>query len=374
MMSRPRRLLPFLLALAILVPRRAATIARTRRTRSRAAIASRVYGEWRIQVRPDQGPAYNRLIEQSGLPLFRGAGGRMVGWWNTLVGDLYEHVTIWEYDDMAAFERAIGILSKDPAFARFVAARDPLLAGEESRFLRLAPGALPPALPDPAPFVVHEVHRVPLARRDAYLAFMTGQGLGLLKAHGFRPVGPWVVELGRWTEVTYLFRFDSLAERERLIARFVRDRRRAGPTARRSREFAEDVTTRLLIPAPFAKPAAARPAPTAGRAAASRGARPGRLRGRIRRQAPLGELRLGRAGDGDPADRRAPRHPGARVPGDGRRDHRQARADAGADPRPGGRRGDRAGPPRTGDRPRGGLARDAGPAARGARRPRSLDR
>ena len=31
-------------------------------------------------------------------------------------------MTIWEYDDMAAFERAIGVLSTDPAFARFVAA------------------------------------------------------------------------------------------------------------------------------------------------------------------------------------------------------------------------------------------------------------
>ena len=152
--------------------------------------ASRVYGEWRIRVRPDQGPAYNRLIEQSGLPLFRAAGGRMVGWWNTLIGDLYEHVTIWEYDDMAAFERAIEILSKDPAFARFVAARDPLLAGEESRFLRLVPGAARPSLPEPAPFVVHEIHRVPLARRDAYLEFMTRQGLGLLKANGFRPTVP----------------------------------------------------------------------------------------------------------------------------------------------------------------------------------------
>ena len=64
----------------------------------------------------------------------------MLGWWKTLVGDLYEHVTIWEYDDMAAFERAGQFLSRNPAFARFVVSRDPLLAGEESRFLRLAPG------------------------------------------------------------------------------------------------------------------------------------------------------------------------------------------------------------------------------------------
>ena len=212
----------------------------------------RVYGEWRIRIRPDQGPAYNRLIEQSGLPLFRKAGGRMVGWWTTLIGDLYEQVTIWEYDDMSAFERAIQLLSKDPTFAKFVAARDPLLAGEESHFLRLAPGSLRPSLPEPSPFVVHEVHRVPLARRGAYLAFMTGPGFDLLEAHGFRPTGPWVVDVGRWSEVTYLFRFESLAEREQLIARFS-----ATPDARtyseKVSEFAEEVTTRLLVPAPFAK-------------------------------------------------------------------------------------------------------------------------
>lgn len=216
---------------------------------------SRVYGEWRIRVRPDQGPAYERLIERSGLPLFRAGGGRMVGWWKTLVGDLYEQVTVWEYDGLAAYERAVATLSKDPEFARFAAARDPLLAGEESRFLRPAPGAAPPRLADPAPFVVHEVHRVPLARRDAYLAFMTGRGLGLLRSHGFRPVGPWVVDLGRWTEVTYLFRFEGLAERERLMAEFgaQADGRAYGAEVG---GLVEEVTTRLLVPAPFAAPAA----------------------------------------------------------------------------------------------------------------------
>jgi hypothetical protein len=217
----------------------------------------RVYGEWRIQVKPDQGPAYNRLIEQSGLPLFREAGGRMVGWWKTLIGDLYEHVTIWEYDDMAAFERAIQFLSRNPAFAQFVAARDPLLAGEQNRFLRLVPGAERPVLPEPAPFVVHEIHRVPLARRDAYLAFMTRQGLDLIKAHGFRPVGPFIADVGRWSEVTYLLRYDSLADRERLMAKFAAtaDARTYGE---KSREFVQEITTRLLFPAPFA---AAAPAP-----------------------------------------------------------------------------------------------------------------
>ncbi len=153
-----------------------------------------VYGEWRIRVQPDQGPAYDSLIEKSGLPLFRQAGGRMVGWWKTLIGDLYEHVTIWEYDDMAAFEKAVGFLSKNPDFARFVASRDPLLSGEESRFLRLAPGATRPKLPESAPFVVHETHRVSLTHREAYLEYMSKKGVVL--AQGERVSRKWSMDRG----------------------------------------------------------------------------------------------------------------------------------------------------------------------------------
>src|SRR3990170_4305900 len=109
-----------------------------------ASSSGKVYGEWRIRIRPDQGPAYNELIKTKGLPLFRQAGGRMVGWWTTLVGDLYEHITIWEYDDMSAFEQAVGKLGKDKRFAEFVVQRDPLLAGEESQFLHLTDFAVAP--------------------------------------------------------------------------------------------------------------------------------------------------------------------------------------------------------------------------------------
>ena len=221
-----------------------------------APTAARVYGEWRIQIRPDRGAEYNRLIERQGLPLFRKAGGRMVGWWTTLVGDLYEHVTIWEYDDMPAFERAIGVLSGDADFARFVAARDPLLAGERNRFLKLAPGAQPPRLPESAPLVVHERHRVRLKNRQKYLATFTGDVQGMLKRHGFRPVGPFIVAVGDWEEATWLFCFESLTEREQLIERFEKhdDAKIYG---RQLAELTDGVTTQLLVPAPFAKPAAA---------------------------------------------------------------------------------------------------------------------
>jgi type 1 glutamine amidotransferase len=232
-----------------------------------AGSPGKVFGEWRIRVKPDKGADYDRLIETEGLPLFREAGGRMVGWWKTLVGNLYEQVTIWEYDDMAAFERAVGFLGGEPRFATFVARRDPLLSGEENRFLKLSADGAAPALREPAKYVVHEVHRVPLKRRGVTLDYFETEGLKVLQGHGFRPAGPFVTVVGQWTEITLLFRFESLAERDRLIAKFNgsdEGRRYTQKVA----ELANDVTTRLLMPAAFALAPAEAESKTGGTATA----------------------------------------------------------------------------------------------------------
>jgi hypothetical protein len=191
-----------LLALASLLRQRLPADTEPAQKEAAASRPGKVYGEWRIRVRPDKGTAYRKLIETEGLPLFRKAGGRMVGWWSTQIGNLYEQVTIWEYDNMAAFARAGQMLAKDKAFARFAAQRDPLLTGEESRFLRLASFAVPPALPEAAPVIIHEIHRVSRKGLGEYLQFMEKAGVPLLKKHGFRPVGPFLIEVGRWSEVT----------------------------------------------------------------------------------------------------------------------------------------------------------------------------
>ena len=213
--------------------------------------AGKVYGEWRIRVKPDRGADYQKLIESKGLPLFRAAGGRMVGWWTTLIGDLYEQVTIWEYDGLSAFEKAIGFLGPNADFAAFVRERDPLLSGEESRFLAPAASAERPEGVDRSTWVIHEVHRVPLARQDEYLKFMQTM-LPVLKQSGFRPLGPFRTAVGQWTEITTLFRFDSLKERDERITAFA-----ASPAGKLYAEtigrLAEEVQTRLLTPAPFVK-------------------------------------------------------------------------------------------------------------------------
>lgn len=209
----------------------------------------RVYGEWRIRVKPDRGAEYAKLIEERGLPLFREAGGRAVGWWNTLVGDLYEQVTIWEYDDLAAFEKAVRFLGSDDRFHRFAAARDPLLAGEDSRFLRLAALGEKPSLPVSASVVVHETHRVPLDRAPLYWKAMA-EVLPILKRHGFRLAGPFEVVAGEASEVTCLWLHGSLAEREARLAQLA-----ASADGQRVRSLLADAvqaaTTRVLLPVSF---------------------------------------------------------------------------------------------------------------------------
>ena len=106
---------------------------------------------------------------------------------------------------MADFEKAVKWLGRSDQFAEFVKLRDPLLDGEDSRFLRLADGGEVPALPETAELVIHELHHVPFTNISDYLRFMKYGGLATLKKHGFRPVGPLVVEVGKWSEVTYFF-------------------------------------------------------------------------------------------------------------------------------------------------------------------------
>lgn len=41
--------------------------------------ARKGYGEWRIQVRPDQVDEFNQLMEPTGRDLMQDAGGHLVG-------------------------------------------------------------------------------------------------------------------------------------------------------------------------------------------------------------------------------------------------------------------------------------------------------
>ena len=311
----------FLLALAALGPTsHAATTARPLR-RGRPPTASTASGG--IRVRPDKGPAYNRLIEQSGLPLFREAGGRMVGWWKTLIGDLYEHVTIWEYDDMAAFERAIGLPLEEPRLRQVRRGarpapgrrREPVLAagaGASRRPLARAGPVRRPRDPPRAAGTQGRLSRIhdPAGPRPAQGPRLPpGRSLGRRRGPMVRGHVPLPVrEPGRARAA------DRRVLRDADARAYGDEGRRASP--RRSRPACWSPRRSRRRP-PMTHPRKpARPI----RAAAAPGADSRRgLRGRLLRPLRFGQLRLGRAGRRDPADRRAPRDPGARFLAPGRR-------------------------------------------------------
>ena len=58
------------------------------------------------------------------------------------------------------------------------------------------------------------------------------------------------MDVGRWSEVTYLYPFNSLTERERLMGKFSTNVGAANYRTKMS-ECVEEITTRLLVPTPF---------------------------------------------------------------------------------------------------------------------------
>ena len=263
--------------------------------------AARVYGEWRIRVKPDQGPALqpaHRTVGAAPVPRGRRPDGRLV--------EHPDRRPLRACDDLG-IRRHGGLRAGDPVPVekpglRPVRRRARPAAGRRREPVPAAgPGAARPSLPEPAPFVVHEIHRVPLARKDAYLAYMTRAGP--------RPAQGQRLPPGR-----------SLGRRRRPMVRGhlplpVRQPGRARAADRQvfarprtHRHFdSEDRRIRRGDHDPPAGPgavraqatrprAAAKPERSSASAAAPRAARPGGPRGRLFRPLPLRQLRLGRAG------------------------------------------------------------------------------
>src|SRR2546426_405266 len=90
-----------------------------------------------------------------------------------------------------------------------------------------------------------------VGRRGEYLRFME-RAVPLLQKHGFRPVGPFETGVGRWSQVTYLFRYESLAERDQLMAAFAAQPYGVTYSVRIG-ELVDDIQNRILVPAPFVK-------------------------------------------------------------------------------------------------------------------------
>ena len=179
----------------------------------------KVYGHWSIKIKPGMEQAYEDHISKEGLPLFT-QNARMVGWWKTMIGDLYEQITIWEYDNIDTFEKGVRASADNIQFQLFARKRNTLITGEESQFLQLGPGVPAPDNPIKWPVIIHETHMVKQGHMPAYLDYWQKTGLPGLKEAGFRIVGPFVQHSGHSDQLLILVCFESLAERDKKLGTF----------------------------------------------------------------------------------------------------------------------------------------------------------
>ena len=183
------------------------------------ASAQTVYGQWQINVKPGMMKEYEQLITSEGLPLFK-QNARMVGWWKTLIGDLYQMTTIWEYDSIADWEDGVRAAENNPAFQSFAAKRDKLLDGETSEFLKLPVFASLTGNPISWDVIIHETHIVKQGHMEPYLEYWNKTGLKGLAEAGFRIVGPFVQHSGDSDELLILVCFSNLAGRDKKLGTF----------------------------------------------------------------------------------------------------------------------------------------------------------
>ena len=183
------------------------------------ASAQTVYGQWQINVKPGMMNEYEQLIIGEGLPLFK-QNARLVGWWKTLIGDLYQMTTIWEYDSIADFENGVRAAGNDPAFQSFAAKRDKLLDGEVSEFLKLPAFASLTGNPISWEVIIHETHIVKQGHMEPYLEYWNKTALKGLAEAGFRIIGPFVQHSGDSDELLILVCFSNLAERDKKLGTF----------------------------------------------------------------------------------------------------------------------------------------------------------
>jgi hypothetical protein len=74
-----------------------------------------IYGIRRYQSLPETADAFHDFFNNYLLPVQRRHGARLVGRWVTDAGEI---LAVWEYDDMAAYERIRSAVAADPDAAR----------------------------------------------------------------------------------------------------------------------------------------------------------------------------------------------------------------------------------------------------------------
>jgi hypothetical protein len=79
---------------------------------------------------------YMAAVREIGLPIRESHGIRLAGWFYGEVGTLNQVIHIWEYADMADFEKKSDAVRKDPRwFGEYVPRVQPLLVAQRNQIM-----------------------------------------------------------------------------------------------------------------------------------------------------------------------------------------------------------------------------------------------
>ena len=76
-----------------------------------------IYLEAPLRVLPGKMNEFMEAFEKEFLPISNKLGRKLVGQWQTIIGEKEEVTNLWVYDDLAHVQRVLDTCAKSPEFA-----------------------------------------------------------------------------------------------------------------------------------------------------------------------------------------------------------------------------------------------------------------
>ncbi len=90
-------------------------------------------------LKPGKVPEYIEVVREVGLQIRKDHGGRLVGWYYTVMGEINQVIHIWAYEDLAHMEEVGKAFRSDPRWINeYVPRVEPLLVRQRNQLMKAA--------------------------------------------------------------------------------------------------------------------------------------------------------------------------------------------------------------------------------------------
>ena len=98
-----------------------------------------IYDVRTYDLKPGKVPEYMAVVREVGLPIRRDHGGRLVGWYYSVMGEINQVIHIWAYEDFGQMEEEGKAFRGDPRWINeYVPRVEPLLVRQRNQIMKAA--------------------------------------------------------------------------------------------------------------------------------------------------------------------------------------------------------------------------------------------